>query len=42
MDDVASTDELHPKEAYEPPRLDELGKVDELTETVGGSQVDDS
>jgi hypothetical protein len=29
-----------PKEPYEPPRLDELGTVDELTQTIGGSATD--
>ena len=40
MDDVARTDELpSPREAYEPPRLDELGKVDELTERPPGGSI---
>jgi hypothetical protein len=42
MDDVARTDELPSSlEAYEPPRLDDLGRVDELTERPGISVQDD-
>jgi hypothetical protein len=42
MDDVARTNELpSPREAYEPPRLDELGTVDEFTSvTDSGSALD--
>jgi hypothetical protein len=43
VDDVAIPYDPHaPKEAYEAPGLIELGKVDELTATIGGSPVDDS
>jgi hypothetical protein len=42
MDDVARTDELpSPKQAYEPPRLDELGNVDELTAATDNASVVD-
>lgn len=41
MDDVAKTSEPRPpKEAYEAPRLDDLGEVNVLTRTVGGSPLD--
>jgi hypothetical protein len=41
VNDVAKTSEPRPpKEAYEAPRLEDLGEVDELTRTVGGSPVD--
>jgi hypothetical protein len=42
VDDVANTDEMRSKAAYEPPRLDELGSVDELTQLVAGSVTDNA
>jgi hypothetical protein len=42
MDDVVRNDELpSPREPYEPPRLDELGTVDEFTSVPdSGSALD--
>jgi len=41
VDDVARTNELGPpKEAYEAPRLEDLGDVDALTQATGASVID--
>jgi hypothetical protein len=43
MDEVARSDDLGScKKPYEPPRLDELGRIDELTAGTAASPVDDS
>ena len=42
MNDVGKSDELcSPRGVYEPPRLRELGMVDELTQKDGDSVIDD-